>query len=347
MSDEMEIAFAVFFAFAGITLITVFAILQWKKPAPPKSRTSEKSPVLLSVLFVLFIVLASAGFMVALIGIVLHPLFAVLGVALCVVSIIIVVILNKTIGSFDESTTESRSDYTNGYQKQSTAYTWQYSRPVSDGEKNYDFLEDFYGENYLKYSYEHNFYLFGDGYMYLAGNGGKNLRFVQEPENPYDSNAVAIYLGANKLGYVYRNDGLQKMINDWIKRGEYFTGYLNKFSVADKKATFKIGFYKPLSVFPSKTFSLIRVNKKIDEFTSRADNLLDCDVGDPVKVTSYLSDTYIVLSEFYKEIGELPKSADKFLEECYDDDNIVGIIREIDDEYETAPKAKVEIYITK
>ena len=156
MSDETEIALAVFFAFAGIALITVFAILQWKKPAPPKSRTSEKSPVLLSVLFVLFIVLASAGFMVALIGIVLHPLFAVLGVALCVVSIIIVVILNKTIESFDENTTESWSNYTNSYQNQNTAYTGQYSRPVSDGEKNYDLLEKVRWENVLKYSYENN-----------------------------------------------------------------------------------------------------------------------------------------------------------------------------------------------
>lgn len=345
MSDEMEIALAVFFAFAGITLITVFAILQWKKPTPPKSRTSEKSPVLLSVLFVLFIVLASAGFMVALIGIVLHPLFAVLGVALCVVSIIIVVILNKTIGSFDESTTESRSNYTNGYQKQSTAYTWQYSRPVSDGEKNYDLLEKVRWENVLKYSYENNLCLSGDGYMHLAGNGGKTLKFVQEPNNPYDSGAVAIYLGTDKLGYVYR-DQVQKMINDWIRRGEYFTGYLNKFSVADKKATFKIGFYKPLSRYPSKTYSLVRTGKKIDDFDTRADNLLECDVGDCVSISSLWSDSYVVFQYgSTAEIGELPKNAENFLN-GYEDEDIIGIIREIDDENETAPKAKVEIYVT-
>lgn len=346
MSVEIKIASVIFLAFAVITSITAFAISKWKKSALSKSRTSERSPILLSVSFVFFVVLASAGFMVTLIGIILHPIFAVLGVALCVVSIVIVVILNKTIGSFDENITESRSDYTNSYQKQSTAYTRQHNRPVSDGEKNYNLLDEVHGENVLKYSYEKDICLFEYGYTHLAGNGGKTLKFVQEPDNPYDSEAVAIYLGANKLGYVYRNDKVQKMINDWMRRGEYFTGYLNKFSVADKKATFKIGFYKPLSCYPSKTYSLVRTGKKIDDFETRAGNLLECDVGDCVSVSSSYSDSYIVFQyDCTAEIGELPKSAENFLGE-YDDKDIIGVIREIDDENEAAPKAKVEIYVT-
>ena len=232
------------------------------------------------------------------------------------------------------------------YSYQSTAYTGQFSRPVSDGEKNYDLLEKVRGENVLKYFYEKNICLFEYGYAHLAGNGGKTLKFVQEPDNPYDNNAVAIYLGADKLGYVYRNDQVQKMINDWIRRGEYFTGYLNKFSVADKKATFKIGFYKPLSRYPSKTYSLVRTGKKTDDFDTRADNLLECDVGDYVSVSSLYSDSYVVFQcDSTAEIGELPKSVESFLDECEDKD-IIGIIREIDDENETAPKAKVEIYKT-
>lgn len=123
MNKDIEIALAIFFAFAGIILMTVFAILQWKNPAPQKSRTSEKSPVLLSVLFVLFIVLASAGFVIALMGIILHPIFVVLGIALCVVSIIIVVVLNKTIGSFDEKATEGQNSHAVSYQNQSSEMT--------------------------------------------------------------------------------------------------------------------------------------------------------------------------------------------------------------------------------
>lgn len=345
MSKDIEIALAIFFAFAGIILMTVFAILQWKKPAPQKSRTSEKSPVLLSVLFVLFIVLASAGFVIALMGIILHPIFVVLGIALCVVSIIIVVVLNKTIGSFDEKATEGQSSHTVSYQNQSSAYATQGNRPANDGERDYNYLEDVVDENLLIYSYEKDICLFEYGYMHLTGNGGKDLRFVQEPDNPYDNNAVAIYLGENKLGYVYRKDKTQKMINDWIRRGEYFTGYLNKFSVADKKATFKIGFYKPLSLFPSKTYSLVRTGKKIDDFDTRADNLRCCSEGDIVKIFESCEYPFsnTVCDDLGNELGELPKSAEKFLENC-DVQDAIGIIREISDNYETAPKAKVEIY---
>lgn len=341
---DMEIMSAVTFSVLGLVFIFAITVYQLRKPHKTKHTFNIfKNKVFASVLFIFSILLASAGLMIAFVGAMINPAILFIGIFLVIVSIIFAYLLSEACG-FTDNSAIGGSNY--NFQKDPNAAPDYNKTYPADGEMNYDFLEDFYGENYLKYSYEHNFYLFENGYMYLAGNGGKNLRFVQEPQNAYDSNAVAIYLGANKLGYVYRNDPLQKMINDWIRRGEYFTGYLNKFSVADKKATFKIGFYKPLSSFPSKVFSLIKTSKRLDEFTSRADNLLDCEVGDCVRVSSYLSDSYVVLSDYCEEIGELPKSAENFLEDCYNDDNIIGIIREIDDEFETAPKAKVEIYIT-
>lgn len=346
MSVEIKIASVIFLAFAVITSITAFAISKWKKSALSKSRTSERSPILLSVSFVFFVVLAVSGFMGGFIGAFLHPVFIALGVLIGITSDVLLIILNNIDGLFNENSTENlRNGYTSSQKTQSAAPI-QHNRPVSDGEKNYNLLDEVHGENVLKYSYEKDICLFEYGYAHLAGNGGKTLKFVQEPDNPYDSEAVAIYLGANKLGYVYRNDKVQKMINDWIRRGEYFTGYLNKFSVADKKATFKIGFYKPFSCYPSKTYSLVRTGKKIDDFETRAGNLLECDVGDCVSVSSSYSDSYVVFQyDCTAEIGELPKSAENFLGE-YDDKDIIGVIREIDDENESAPKAKVEIYVT-
>lgn len=346
MSVEIKIASVIFLAFAVITSITAFAISKWKKSALSKSRTSERSPILLSVSFVFFVVLAVSGFMGGFIGAFLHPVFIALGVLIGITSDVLLIILNNIDGLFNENSTENlRNGYTSSQKTQSAAPT-QHNRPVSDGEKNYNLLDEVHGENVLKYSYEKDICLFEYGYTHLAGNGGKTLKFVQEPDNPYDSEAVAIYLGANKLGYVYRNDKVQKMINDWMRRGEYFTGYLNKFSVADKKATFKIGFYKPLSCYQSKTYSLVRTGKKIDDFDTRADNLLECDVGDCVNISSLWSDSYVVFQyDSTAEIGELPKNAENFLN-GYEDEDIIGIIREIDDENEAAPKAKVEIYVT-
>lgn len=45
------------------------------------------------------------------------------------------------------------------------------------------------------------------------------LTLKQEPENPYDSKAVAIYRGEDQLGYLYRGR-LQDMANDWLDRGD-------------------------------------------------------------------------------------------------------------------------------
>lgn len=336
MNNDIEIVFAVFLAILGIALITKFSISAWKKP----TRTVLNNTVLLSILFVVFILMGAIGIVIAFIGILMHPGFAVLGLLVIALSVVLSVLLAKAVEPNNNKATESQSN------SSSEEYnTVNNKNHVTDGEKDYDYLEDVVDNNLLMYSYERDICLFEYGYMHLAGNGGKDLRFVQEPDNPYDNNAVAIYLGENKLGYVYRNDKTQKMINDWIRRGEYFTGYLNKFSVKDKKATFKIGFYKPLSRYPSKIYSLVRTGKKIDDFGTRADNLRSCNEYDVVKIfeSCEYPFSYTVCDDLGNEIGELPKSAEKFLENCNVQD-VIGIIREIDDDYETAPKAKVEIF---
>lgn len=220
-------------------------------------------------------------------------------------------------------------------------------QPPKDEIAQYSALPDIVDENVLVYDYEKKICFSDDGINYVAGNVGKDLNFVQEPKNEYDNKAVAIYLNGRKLGYVYRSDPTQSMINDWIRHGEYFTGFLNKYSPANKTATFKIGFYKPLTKFPCKIFSLVKTSKRVDEFSKRSENLSSCSEGESVSVEydSY-DDTFIVYSETYQEIGELPKSALNFLS-GNEYENIVGIIEELEDEFKSSPKAKVKIYIVK
>jgi len=47
---------------------------------------------------------------------------------------------------------------------------------------------------------------------------GAEIQLVQEPENPVDHAAVALYLGNQKIGYLLRNK-LQDMANDYIGHG--------------------------------------------------------------------------------------------------------------------------------
>lgn len=317
-----------------------------------------KKTSLYSVLFVLFILLAAGGLMVAFVGMFIQPVFIGLGILLTFVSILLTILLSDRVGGVSDKPTKSlqneinekniadviKSDITNQLNLDNTKTAAQ---PLKDEVARYSTLPDVIDENVLVYSYEKNICFFGDGINYVSGNVGKDLNFVQEPENEYDNKAVAIYLNGNKLGYVYRSDPTQGMINDWIRRGEYFYGFLNKYSPSNNSATFKIGFYKPLAKFPSKTFSLVKTSKRIDEITKRSDNISSCSEGESVSVEyDSFDDTFVVYSDTYQEIGELPKSALNFLSGS-EYENIVGTIEELEDEFESSPKAKVKIYIVK
>ena len=217
---------------------------------------------------------------------------------------------------------------------------------IPDGERNYNLFDDVTDGAVLCYEYEESLCLLDEAFSYILGNGGKPLIFKQEPENPHDEKAVAIYLNGVKIGFVYRGT-IQNMVNDYIKRGWRVAGYLNKYSINNSKATYKIGFYKPLQILDSKTFSLTKVKKKIDEFTNRADNLSECEEGDILTVEYYDSeDSYIVFNDVYEEIGELPKSAAEFImDDSYK--KIVGILNQLKVDENGVSGAYVTIYLVK
>lgn len=217
----------------------------------------------------------------------------------------------------------------------------------SDEKKvEYNLLDTITDENKLKYEYEKEMFVTEEGWQNISGNLGNVLRFIKEPDNQYDENAIAIYAGKNKIGYVYKGKN-QDMINDWINNGKYLSGYLSRYSLSEKKASYRIGFYASLLPYPNKIFSLIKTGKKIDEFSKRSDNISMCNKGDAISAELDVeSFSYTVYNDMYEEIGELPKSANNFLN-SNDFDEIVGTIEEIDYDYDSAPKIKVKIYLLK
>lgn len=197
----------------------------------------------------------------------------------------------------------------------------------------------------LKYKYEQNLYLTCD-INNIIGCEGEYLDFYQEPENEYDSNAIAIYLHNKKIGYVYKGT-IQDMIHDWKKRNEYFKGILSTINTQDNTATYIIGFYKNIQSLdtPSKDFSLIKTKKKIDDYTNRNDNLCNCHKGETVSVEyDYECNNYVVYNECGEEIGELNSKASEYIEKN-EYSNIIGIISEYDYDYNLDAKVKIRIYL--
>lgn len=48
---------------------------------------------------------------------------------------------------------------------------------------------------------------------------GDEAELVLEPENDYDPQAVAVYIGGERVGYLYKG-GLKKMVYDFLTRGD-------------------------------------------------------------------------------------------------------------------------------
>ena len=215
---------------------------------------------------------------------------------------------------------------------------------IPDGEKDYNLFHELLDGQFLCYEYENKICLTDDAFEHIVGNGGKQITFDFEPENEYDKKAVALYVEGEKIGYVYQGK-TQDMIHSYHKQGRTICGYLNKYSVTENTATFKIGFYKPMDYFESKQFSLVKTTKKIDDFSNRADNLSACDEGDLLIIEKeFLDDNYIVTTDTCDEIGELPKSAINFIEEnC--PRKIYGILDSCEEDENGKLKAKITVYL--
>lgn len=97
---------------------------------------------------------------------------------------------------------------------------------------------------YLAYRYDNKGVAMADTLVedFDALVPGDPLDFIQEPDNPYDSSAVAILHKDKKIGYVYRGQ-TQDMVNDFLRRGEPIRAFVQ--SSANRAVTYEIGFYKP------------------------------------------------------------------------------------------------------
>ena len=219
-----------------------------------------------------------------------------------------------------------------------------------DGEKDYNRLPNYANGMFRCYEYEEKICFIKEDsieekFGYVIGNGGKQLLFEFEPDNKYDSMAVAIYLDDKKLGYVYGGQ-TQEMIHDFYHKGWEICAHLNKYSTKDMTASYKIGFYKPIDRLISKQFSLVKTTKKISEFENRADNLHWCKEGDfaIIELDSVVDRNYVVLADGYREVGELPQSAVSFIEE-YSPNKIYGIFNSCEEDENGKLKAKITVYL--
>lgn len=174
------------------------------------------------------------------------------------------------------------------------------------------------------------------------GSIGDFLILVQEPDNEYDSKAVKVTTdGVTKLGYLFKGK-LQDMANDWLKKDLPIEAQID--SVSKKFVTIGIAFYKDINSFRSIDATLTKTSKKDEYENSRQDNLAFVSEYDILEMEyDYDTETYIVRSDTYDELGELSASVSRKLYEQEDDFDykVICISNDLDNNLKYKCKVKI------
>lgn len=182
---------------------------------------------------------------------------------------------------------------------------------------------------------------------------GMSVKFVIEPQNNYDPNAIYAESGGIKLGYLYRGK-LQDMTNDFIRQGNPITSHITLINDDEGKIEVFMGFYRNQET--SVTYELsLDINKIIGDAPKKRrtnsykltgntneemqENIGCCSEDDEVEIEyDYDKDKYLV-TNIGDEIGYLPKSADGLV-----DDLSEGTIEEISTNDSGKYVVRVKIY---
>lgn len=155
---------------------------------------------------------------------------------------------------------------------------------------------------------------------------GEMVFFRQEPENSHDPRAIKIVSAGKKIGYLYKGR-LQDMANDWIDKEREYSVFISQIDMVNESIKIAIGFYK------NKEYVIEEDEKESDPTIKKfkltgnknkemQDALVSASPGESVDVTyDYDKEKYLVST--YCDLGYMPTSAEKYLEEnpeCYIDE---------------------------
>ena len=215
----------------------------------------------------------------------------------------------------------------------------QTAQPVKKIESDVTFLkiDDGY---YLRWQYKEN--------VALSQNLDKvrlndcDIDLVPEPDNQYDANAVALYKGEHKLGYLYKGK-TQEMVLYYLDDINYrIKTAVCLLDTENNKLAVKVAFYHKLDAIQldTLTFSLTKISKKAEFGSSRYENVSIMNVGDYVEIFDNYNGSYTVCDECGNELGELNA---KKIEDIFGD-IIYAKIADIDLTENDTYKVKISIF---
>lgn len=171
-----------------------------------------------------------------------------------------------------------------------------------------------------------------------------DITLVPEPDNQYDANAVALYKGGYKLGYLYKGK-TQEMVLSYLNHKNYrIKTVVYLLDNDNNKLAVKIGFYRSLDSLrlDELTVPLTKITKKAEDCgNSRYENVSMAYIGDYVEITENDDGGYTVCDEYGNELGELSASATNKIESL---DIIYAKIASIEETDNDSFRVKISIF---
>lgn len=158
---------------------------------------------------------------------------------------------------------------------------------------------------------------------------GEILTFIQEPNNPYDPNAVLVcHQNKYQIGYVPRSD-IQDLINKWINSNGLICGFISDINEERDFILFEVGLYLPFESFNHKVFKLEKIAQ---------DNIQGFISGIPTTVKLFRG-KYTVYNDKTK-LGEI-SNAEDFMQNITETVGILTNVNCNDGKY----SADIEVYV--
>ena len=159
-----------------------------------------------------------------------------------------------------------------------------------------------------------------DNFFRLSGMVNKEIYF-ESVSSKVNNNSIGVNLTETdeRIGYVYKGK-TQNDISEWLSSGKPVIGKIIKATELEFNkpvVIFQAGFYDTLANFDFQTFPIIKTDILDDLNTKRAENLIKCKTGSQLLYEKNPADNTYVLTDTnsLREVGELPKSAIRFIEQ--------------------------------
>lgn len=242
-----------------------------------------------------------------------------LGCAACLIFAIIFTVFYVKKKKSNENQTSTQQGVTTTQSLSSDSINNQSAQPEKKPKISTEvFFPKLDGEFVLRWNYHENIAVVQN--LDKTNLNDSEIKLGPEPDNQYDPNAVALYKGEYKLGYLYKGR-TQEMVLSYLNRNDYLIKTVVCFlDVENNKFAIRIAFYRKLSAFQldTATVSLTKITKRSPDWgSSRYDNMSMAHVGDCVEISEDDGGNYVVCDEYGNELGEVRRS--EKMEEILDD----------------------------